>query len=1182
MAKVSPTPGAASLVSPAVSGSNMSLYMSASGIVCDVVDEAKLAMEEEAAKTAKQLSFLTTVRELYKEDNVDAFSDLELLKYLSLNKGHVGKAMSSLAETLSWRKSYGLDTDPAFGDSSTEFDDLEASGKAQFFGKAKDGTPVCIINLSRHKAPKDNAAREKEIRYIFYVMEKARREGILMDKMTVVVDRGQSGQADSAIIKAAVPLLQKHYPERLARMVIFPTNTWFWMFWKVAKVFIDPSTVTKVATIFLSFSTLKIELKDGPSALEPYINSDQLFERYGGLHKDPFDYPIHQDEPEAQSGKPSLTSSPPSSPHDKTEETALETGKSSSFDSRMPEEGKETPIRTNSTPTPSSTGRSRASSFRFWGSSSATTAAATTSAANQPSSNPTPSARAPAQPSASSVPTPVLQASSTYPSKSGIVHSPPTGPAATPSNPVTVTTHLNAMQVPSVFQSLTSARSFTNLRQVAASQSTSTAAVTNPASAGSESSGTANVSNQVLHPGAFTNVLLEEIWAAPEDFQTELSCFCTSPESVGGSSAATGLGTLIAAQAQKENSGQRQGFSKHFYGIGVRRPGSTSSTMSNAAVRKGSNTGSITGDSPRESAKSALPPLQIEASSGSAAAVPSTTSSDPSSGATSTTSGASTLLNANGSRHGDGLAASPSPVSFASASSFNESPHADADVKTDGATDCESDLKGIAEAEADDKLSAEKTFNPRVRGHVKEETTDSEIEEMMAGVIGGFNGVAKMPSKGAKIVQAVRAQKQSKKDVVRPGGQTKSPPKAKAQGGKRQVSVEDADESDEPDHEEIDVDDDEDDDAEEDKDLGEDSAGGEDEQDEDQQEDDIEGTGSNDDEDDDEDEEDEEEEPPKAKKPLHSKAAKSGKTTEVKPTKVISIVNNEDGEKLKTHNGFIVLPITMPPLRLFPPQNGFRRINEAFTKTDADSQVTLVPVTHQLFFRLHNTKASDADRFPKGRTLFICNVPVDASARHFRRIFRRCGPIERVIFAKRERNPYVGPAGGSAHVIFFEEEAAQRALAMRARKRVWSAELEDEETPTQGEGEAPYLGQGLKKYEAYYEMSHPPVKVLEREVNAAMEKFEEMEQERERELERRRNQPDEDGFILVTKGAGRKGKAANESKRNRKAKKKEVVDFYRFQMREAKRTELSEMRRKFEEDKARIAAMKAQRKFRPY
>ncbi|KAJ3215635.1 Ribosomal RNA-processing protein 7 A [Dinochytrium kinnereticum] len=302
------------------------------------------------------------------------------------------------------------------------------------------------------------------------------------------------------------------------------------------------------------------------------------------------------------------------------------------------------------------------------------------------------------------------------------------------------------------------------------------------------------------------------------------------------------------------------------------------------------------------------------------------------------------------------------------------------------------------------------------------------------------------------------------------------------------------------------------------------------------------------------------------------------------PASASKSTSQEDDEStgtLSKVNGFIVLPVTMPPLNFFPSQPNFMPFTKHISKDQAEKLTSPVPVVHQLLFRLHSTKASDAHIYPKGRTLFLCNVPSDASERHFRRLFRRCGPVERVMFSKRGVEGSVGPSGGHAHVVFYEEEAAQRAIIMKPRKRNWSAILEE----GMDESEIPYMGEGLDKWVAMHQSSYPPLDQLEAEVNEYMQKFEEMEEEKERQLAMRRNQPDEDGFILVTKGAGRKGKAASEAamdKRDRKPKKKQMVDFYSFQMRETKRNQLAELRKKFAEDKTRLEMMKAKRKFKPY
>ena len=103
-----------------------------------------------------------------------------------------------------------------------------------------------------------------------------------------------------------------------------------------------------------------------------------------------------------------------------------------------------------------------------------------------------------------------------------------------------------------------------------------------------------------------------------------------------------------------------------------------------------------------------------------------------------------------------------------------------------------------------------------------------------------------------------------------------------------------------------------------------------------------------------------------------------------------------------------------------------------------------------------------------------------------------------------------------------------------------------------------------------------------------MELFDEKEMQRKHELEQKYNQPDEHGFVTVVR-KGRKnnsdGLGCNVAAFSGTVEKKEtkgLVDFYRFQMREKKRDELAELRRKFEQDKQQISQMKDQNRFKPY
>ncbi|KAF3057950.1 Ribosomal RNA-processing protein 7 [Daldinia childiae] len=98
-----------------------------------------------------------------------------------------------------------------------------------------------------------------------------------------------------------------------------------------------------------------------------------------------------------------------------------------------------------------------------------------------------------------------------------------------------------------------------------------------------------------------------------------------------------------------------------------------------------------------------------------------------------------------------------------------------------------------------------------------------------------------------------------------------------------------------------------------------------------------------------------------------------------------------------------------------------------------------------------------------------------------------------------------------------------------------------------------------------------------------------MEKEARQLAKRLRNEPDEDGFVTVTRG-GRVAPArrdeAEEAKQKmieREQKKKdEMTNFYRFQMREKRKAEQTDMLQRFEEDKRKVQAMKEKRgRFRP-
>jgi RNA recognition motif-containing protein len=121
---------------------------------------------------------------------------------------------------------------------------------------------------------------------------------------------------------------------------------------------------------------------------------------------------------------------------------------------------------------------------------------------------------------------------------------------------------------------------------------------------------------------------------------------------------------------------------------------------------------------------------------------------------------------------------------------------------------------------------------------------------------------------------------------------------------------------------------------------------------------------------------------------------------------------------LKLVGQFAVLDISMPPLKII--SNAQMHYNES-------ASVDLKETTHQLFFKRHSSKTDAlADR-----TLFIINVPGDATQGHFERLFRKCGTIDSVTFNR---------AVKSSLVVFQDVESIDAVFEMKQRKRIWAAD----------------------------------------------------------------------------------------------------------------------------------------------
>jgi ribosomal RNA-processing protein 7 len=290
-------------------------------------------------------------------------------------------------------------------------------------------------------------------------------------------------------------------------------------------------------------------------------------------------------------------------------------------------------------------------------------------------------------------------------------------------------------------------------------------------------------------------------------------------------------------------------------------------------------------------------------------------------------------------------------------------------------------------------------------------------------------------------------------------------------------------------------------------------------------------------------------------------------------------------------NDFLALPLTIPA------QTSFQ-----------------AHATHYLYLRANAPKVPTEDT---PRELFLINVPIDATEQHIKHLFatQLGGRIENVAFEsarvgkgiaapvapvqkskKRKRVDEAGAleeevgllpdtwerrvtrSGSSAIATFVDRESRDLALkqARRAiknkKKIVWYV--------IEGQRGLPRLGSA--RYATHHKLRYPDHAALETSVNVFMAAFAAKEEARAKQLARLRNEPDEDGFITVTRG-GRKGPGREEEARAKEEelKKREKSrirpDFYRFQVREKKKEEAKDLVKGFEEDMRRVEEMKRRR-----
>ncbi|KAH8723222.1 ribosomal RNA-processing protein 7-domain-containing protein [Phaeosphaeriaceae sp. PMI808] len=307
----------------------------------------------------------------------------------------------------------------------------------------------------------------------------------------------------------------------------------------------------------------------------------------------------------------------------------------------------------------------------------------------------------------------------------------------------------------------------------------------------------------------------------------------------------------------------------------------------------------------------------------------------------------------------------------------------------------------------------------------------------------------------------------------------------------------------------------------------------------------------------------------------------------------------------KTVADFVVLPLSLPKLSGLPEQ--FQ-----------DSK-------HYIYVKPH---APSIPTTTDERSLFVANIPIDATESNLRSLFADHlggSMVEHVEFdssvpaqpmhkrwkpgkldgearghkRKREEEALVAEgvvededsalpclwpndlrrSGSGAIVIFVDKRSARGAF-----KEIQKAVKEGRSIYWKNRDSA----LGIPRYRHHNTLTYPTPSALQASLNAYLTQFNALETLRNKHRKTARSVPDEDGFVTVTRG-GRAGPARMEEAEKKKEeldarKKKNAVkdDFYRFQNREKRKEAEMGLRRQFEEDRKRVERMREVRgKVRP-
>ncbi|XP_059623662.1 uncharacterized protein LOC132266706 [Cornus florida] len=206
-------------------------------------------------------------------------TDACLRRYLVARNWNVGKSKKMLEETLKWRSTYKPE--------EIRWHEVAHEGETGKVSRANFHDLLGRSVLIMRPGKQNTTSAENNIRHLVYLIENAilnLPEG--QEKMSWLIDFTGWSLNTNVPIKTArdiAYILQNHYPERLAIIVLYNPPRIFQAFWKVVKLFLDPKTFQKIKFVYPNN-------KESEEIMRSFFDVENLPSEFGGTGSLKYDH----------------------------------------------------------------------------------------------------------------------------------------------------------------------------------------------------------------------------------------------------------------------------------------------------------------------------------------------------------------------------------------------------------------------------------------------------------------------------------------------------------------------------------------------------------------------------------------------------------------------------------------------------------------------------------------------------------------------------------------------------------------------------------------------------------------------------------------------------------------------------------------------------------------------------